>query len=95
MEFSDGVSTLLDVQYRMAADIMNWASSAMYDGKLKAGPKVGERLLSDLPKTLNSTDLLSNPMLLIDTAGSLMHEAIDEESRSESKYNLGEADLVL
>ena len=35
------------------------------------------------------------PLLMIDTAGSLMYEEVDAESISESKYNYGEADLVL
>jgi hypothetical protein len=33
--------------------------------------------------------------MLIDTAGALMYEDIDEESENESKFNLGECDLVL
>jgi hypothetical protein len=37
-----------------------------------------------------STDeLLNKPLLLIETAGALMHEGIDENSENESKYNNG------
>jgi tRNA U34 5-carboxymethylaminomethyl modifying GTPase MnmE/TrmE len=37
------------------------------------------------------------PLLLIDTAGCLMHESVEESVTgiSESKSNFGEADLVL
>ena len=32
---------------------------------------------------------------MIDTAGTLMYEAIDSENENESKLNLGESDLVI
>jgi len=32
-------------------------------------------------------DIFNNPLLLIDTAGSLMHDWIDIDSENESKYN--------
>lgn len=49
----------------------------MYDGNLKAHNDVKHRLMSDLYK--DSTDeLVNNPLLLIDTAGALMYEGIDE-----------------
>jgi hypothetical protein len=38
---------------------------------------------------LGSDELLSNPMLFIDTVGALMYEGIDEESENESKFNIG------
>ena len=44
--------------------------------------------MNDLYK--DSTDeLLLHPLLLIDTAGALMYEQIDENSESESKCNIG------
>lgn len=42
-------STLLTVQYRMHADIMRWASEAMYGGRLTAHPSVAAHILPDLP----------------------------------------------
>ena len=37
----------------------------------------------------NTEEILNNPLLLIDTAGALMFEGIDEQSENESKYNNG------
>lgn len=54
----------------------------MYKGNLKAHEDVKYRLMSDLYKN-NSDELLNNPLLLIDTAGALMYEGIDEQSENE------------
>ena len=49
----------------------------MYNGNLKAHVDVKDRLMCDLYK--GSTDeLMNNPLLLIDTAGALMYEGVDE-----------------
>lgn len=45
-------------------------------------------------------ELLTEPLAIIDTAGSLMHEAMEARipkvgGISESKHNNGEADLVI
>jgi ATP-dependent RNA/DNA helicase IGHMBP2 len=33
--------------------------------------------------------------MLLDTAGALMYESVDEQSENESKFNVGECDLVI
>ena len=45
----DAASTLLTVQYRMHSDIMQWASDAMYAGRLTAHSSVAQHTLLDLP----------------------------------------------
>ena len=45
---------------------------------------------------LAADDISQCPLIFIDTAGSLMYEAVDQEvGRNESKYNYGEVDLVI
>ena len=81
MVFDNKVSTMLDVQYRMNTLIMNWSSDAMYKGELKAHPSVRDRVMGELvAESPGSDEVLSGPLMLIDTAGSLMYEGIDEES---------------
>lgn len=44
----------------------------------------------------DADDIGQNPLIFIDTAGALMYEAVDQEiGKNESKYNLGEVDLVI
>jgi superfamily I DNA and/or RNA helicase len=78
--------------------IMNWSSKAMYNDGLKAHASVRNRTMQDLVSQSSnpaSEELLQSPLMLIETAGALMHEGVDEESENESKYNMGEADLVI
>ena len=82
------VARLLQVQYRMHQSISDWASESMYKGRLTTFPGVATRKLLDL-------DLVTSDqptMLLIDTAGCDMMESTNA---SGSKYNEGEAQLVL
>ena len=73
----------------------------MYGGRLVAHPSVSGRVLGDLlPSQLaedqEASELSHLPLVFIDTAGSLMYEAVEEEvGKNESKYNLGEVDLVI
>ena len=68
--------------------IMKWSNEAMYEGELKANEGVKDRLMIDLYSN-SSDEILKSPLLLIDTAGSLMHEGVDEDNENESKYNNG------
>jgi superfamily I DNA and/or RNA helicase len=79
MALPDVVSTMLDEQYRMNSLIMNWSSNAMYKGGLKAHASVSNRTMSDL-YTHSQDELLHTPLMLVDTAGALMHESVDEQS---------------
>lgn len=77
MNFKEKVSTMLDEQYRMNQKIMEWSNKAMYNGNLKAHEDVKYRLMTDIYQN-NPEEILNNPLLLIDTAGALMYEGIDE-----------------
>lgn len=59
----------------------------MYNGELVANEKVKDRVMNDLYKS--KEEIINNPLLLIDTSGSLMHEGVDEDAENESKYNNG------
>lgn len=71
----------------------------MYEGRLVAHGSVRNHVLTDLleEKKDRQTDLdAANPLLFIDTAGALMYEAVEEDQMvTESKFNVGEVDLVL
>ncbi|XP_062350435.1 DNA-binding protein SMUBP-2 isoform X2 [Cinclus cinclus] len=82
---------MLTVQYRMHRDIMEWASSELYGGRLSAHPSVEQHLLRDLPG-VSSTEETSTPLLLIDTAGCGLFELEVEDEQS--KGNPGEVQLV-
>ncbi|NWW31686.1 SMBP2 protein, partial [Panurus biarmicus] len=82
---------MLTVQYRMHRDIMEWASSELYGGRLSAHPSVAQHLLSDIPG-VSSTEETSIPLLLIDTAGCGLFELEVEDEQS--KGNPGEVQLV-
>lgn len=66
----------------------------MYEGGLKAHESVSKRIMSDLYPSANG-EYMETPLMLVDTAGALMHESVDEESENESKFNNGECDIVI
>ena len=57
----------------MHADIASWASEAMYEGRLRSAPSVAARTLADLDGVA-ACDATDPVLLLLDTAGSGMHE---------------------
>ena len=63
----------------------------MYDGKLVAHPSVASHSVIDL----SQSDW--QPLMIIDSAGALMHESVEESASgiSESKTNVGEADIAI
>ncbi|XP_043437860.1 DNA-binding protein SMUBP-2 isoform X2 [Prionailurus bengalensis] len=81
----------LTVQYRMHRAIMQWASEALYHGRLTAHPSVAGHLLRDLPGVA-ATEETGIPLLLVDTAGCGLFEL--EEEDDQSKGNPGEVRLV-
>ena len=94
-------SRMLEVQYRMHEDIANWASNAMYNGKLISHESVRGRKLvgltqvkentnSELPENVGS--LKDVTLMLIDTTGCDMHEMANDAG---SRYNEGEGDIVV
>ena len=100
---SGGCSKMLEVQYRMHKDIAEWASTAMYHGKLLSHESVRSRKLADLPQFNYTTTSAENEqqhnegiehttLMLIDTTGCDMHETTNEAG---SRYNEGEAGIVV
>ena len=96
-------SKMLEVQYRMHQDISDWASSAMYKGKLISHESVRGRELATLPSVAEKLTTLFNckrdnsslenmTLILIDTTGCGMHETANEAG---SRYNEGEANIVV
>ena len=94
MASHDDISRMLSVQYRMHKDISDWASKEMYDGKLVPAKSVADRKLRDLSyvKKEEADEITSTTILLIDTAGCDMEEAV---TSSGSRLNQGEASVVL
>ena len=100
---SGGCSKMLEVQYRMHKDIAEWASTAMYHGKLLSHESVRSRKLVDLPQINSSATSAENKqqhnegiehttLMLIDTTGCDMHETSNDAG---SRYNEGEAGIVV
>mmetsp|Transcript_9656 Transcript_9656/g.35382 ORF Transcript_9656/g.35382 Transcript_9656/m.35382 type:complete len:730 (+) Transcript_9656:147-2336(+) len=97
--YGDKVTRMLTVQYRMNAQIMQWASDELYEGKLVAHPTVSQRHLQELEGIVEGAkgdaESASAPVLLyIDTSGCEdMEEEVEEEG--DSKANPGEVDVVI
>ncbi|MBI2069511.1 MAG: AAA family ATPase [Elusimicrobia bacterium] len=87
-----GLQALLRVQYRMHEAIMGFSSQQFYEGKLIADESVKTHLLSDLPNT-EASELTTQPLIYIDTAGAGFEETWNE--LLESRENKGEADLAV
>lgn len=83
---------MLDVQYRMHQDIMNFSSDIFYEGHLQADDAVRSALLADLPH-VTSSPLTTTPIHFIDTAGASYDE--EPEPDGESRLNPLEAELVI
>ena len=85
------VTRMLSTQYRMNAQIMQWASEAMYEGQLRAGDSVRDHTLSQLPGVQHSP-ITNTVLLMVDTAGCDMGELTTSDNVS--KANEGEAAIV-
>ncbi|KAF0698472.1 Aste57867_10895 [Aphanomyces stellatus] len=94
MAHTTDVVRMLSTQYRMHADISDWASKAMYEGKLLSSDAVATRKLQDLPHVASGEDdsLVHATLLIVDTAGCGLDE---DESEQMSKSNAGEAGVVV
>ncbi|CAR21824.1 Helicase ATP-binding domain-containing protein [Lachancea thermotolerans] len=96
-KYGDSFRNLLDTQYRMNSEIMEFSSIKMYDGKLKAADSVASWTLVDLPAT-ECNENTEVPLIWYDTqAGDFPERAEDQDSGSlvSSKYNENEAFLAL
>jgi len=102
-------SVMLDVQYRMHARIMAWSSNELYGGRLRAHPSVAAHRLRHLRRAEGAgaaddagaeegdEDEEDDPVLVFfDTAGlDGMEERQEDEEDGGSRYNEGEARVVL
>lgn len=84
-------SRLLDVQYRMHEQIMNFSSQQFYGGRLRAADEVARHVAAELPGVEQNVATQS-PLELIDTAGAEFDEGA--EPGGESRFNRREAELV-
>jgi ATP-dependent RNA/DNA helicase IGHMBP2 len=82
----------LTVQYRMHETIMNFSSQQFYEGSLVADASVRTHRLCELPQ-IRSEDQTETIATFIDTAGAGHDEKVEVEG--ESKYNPGEANIVV
>lgn len=87
----EGLSRLLDVQYRMHEQIMGFSSAEFYTDSLLAHPTIRQHRLADLPGVA-ATPLTTTPLTFIDTAGAGYAEEVEPEG--ESRRNPQEAELV-
>ncbi|CCH59911.1 hypothetical protein TBLA_0C00960 [Henningerozyma blattae CBS 6284] len=94
--YGDQFKLLLNVQYRMNKDIMQFPSEQMYDNKLVADESVSRLLLNDL-SGVDDNDETMVPLLWYDTQGDEFPESSDDAENADiisSKYNEGEALIV-
>lgn len=85
----NGIAVMLDTQYRMHQNIMNFSNNQFYGGHLKAHESVAQTLLS----YQDDNYYLNKALSFIDTAGCGFNEIMNPESLSIS--NPEEAALLL
>lgn len=91
---------LLDVQYRMNTEIMEFPSETLYGGQLKAADSVKDIILRDL-KDVDETDDTQIPCVWYDTQGGDFPERVEDDegksvlASSGSKYNDLEAAVAV
>ncbi|KAI0729482.1 P-loop containing nucleoside triphosphate hydrolase protein [Fomitopsis betulina] len=97
--YGPGIKRLLNVQYRMHAQIAAFPSKVMYQNKLTSHPSVASHLLKDLPNANASdedeeTELLGTPVAFFDTAGCEYYERAEGDEEEGSRCNENEATVV-
>lgn len=88
-DYGEDVKRLLKEQHRMHAALMQFPSTEMYQGQLRAHPTAEARTLAPLL----SRELDAPPLLFLDTAGKGFDEQQGEGTAS--LINEGEAELIL
>ena len=89
--WQEAVTRMLDVQYRMHDDIMQFSSQHFYDEQLTGHESVKQHLLAGLPD-VKANELTESPALFIDTAGAGWDE--EQEAEGLSRFNRNEAELI-
>eukprot|EP00092_Neocalanus_flemingeri_P021769 GFUD01023616.1.p1 GENE.GFUD01023616.1~~GFUD01023616.1.p1 ORF type:complete len:874 (+),score=238.01 GFUD01023616.1:59-2680(+) len=83
---------MLNIQYRMNRQIMQWSSDTFYQGGLYANQSVENHTLAQLSHVQLVPGLTDTVLLLVDTAGCNMLEVASGEKTSFA--NVGEARIV-
>lgn len=101
--YGPGIKRLLNVQYRMHAEICGFPSKTLYASKLKSHESVASHLLRDLPNTKEFVtkesedivkEVLGTPVVFFDTAGCEYYERSDGDGDEGSRCNENEATVV-
>lgn len=98
------IKRMLTTQYRMHEKIMRFPSDTLYESKLIAADFVKDRLLKDLPYSVQDTEDTCEPLVFWDTQGGDFAEKAEDDGAigkggkgmnlGESKSNEAEAALV-
>ncbi|KAI6038603.1 AAA domain-containing protein [Pisolithus marmoratus] len=98
-----GIKRLLNIQYRMHAQICEFPSKTFYASKLKSHESVSSHLLKDLPNTSTFVvsedeetvkEVLGSPVVFFDTAGCQYFERLEGDGDEGSRCNENEATVV-
>ncbi|KAG9307960.1 p-loop containing nucleoside triphosphate hydrolase protein [Chiua virens] len=101
--YGPSIKRLLNVQYRMHAQICQFPSDTLYASKLISHSSVRSHLLSDLPNTRSFTETrdedtvketLGTPVVFFDTAGCEFYERLEGDEDEGSRCNENEAAVV-
>ncbi|TFK31805.1 P-loop containing nucleoside triphosphate hydrolase protein [Crucibulum laeve] len=95
--YGPAIKRMLQVQYRMHAQICEFPSKILYGSKLTSHDSVASHLLVDLPNAEqeeDSKELLETPVVFFDTAGCEYFERIDGDGDEGSRCNENEATVV-
>ncbi|KAF9224765.1 P-loop containing nucleoside triphosphate hydrolase protein [Gyrodon lividus] len=100
--YGPGIKRLLNVQYRMHAQICQFPSKTLYASKLKSHGSVSSNLLRDLPNTApfeikdeeTIKEVLGTPVVFFDTAGCDYYERLEGDGDEGSRCNENEATVV-
>eukprot|EP00916_Digyalum_oweni_P022702 GHVL01037586.1.p1 GENE.GHVL01037586.1~~GHVL01037586.1.p1 ORF type:complete len:848 (+),score=195.25 GHVL01037586.1:1461-4004(+) len=93
-QWTPPVTCLLNVQYRMNKDIMQWSNETFYDSKLVAHNSVTDHTLADFMEPDNHE---FPPMVLIDSDGIswMCEDPLQTSVKNESRSNYGEAAVLV
>lgn len=97
--YGPGIKRMLNVQYRMHAQIAAFPSKVMYHKKLTSHASVSAHLLRDLPNTSatsedEETELLGTPVAFFDTSGCEYFERVEGDGDDGSRCNENEVMVV-
>ncbi|KAJ7720843.1 AAA domain-containing protein [Mycena metata] len=97
--YGGSIKRMLQVQYRMHADICAFPSQTLYSSKLTSSPAVAAHLLRDLPETHadspdDEKEVLGTPVVFFDTAGCEYFERLEGDGDEGSRCNENEATVV-